>query len=92
MLDKLYYNLTSGSSYMTQNSDNPEAEGEIIYDNLMAVAEILFGGDCTDEEMEIVIGEAGAGVFNAYDPDLDAQVAAQAVDAQAKRRGGTGWL
>ncbi len=91
-MSNLYYNLTSGSSYMTQNSDDPETEGEIIFDNLTAIAEILFGEEYDDDDMEIVIAKAGAGVFNAYDPDLDAQAAAQAIDAQAKRNGGSGWL
>lgn len=91
-MSDLHYNLTSGSSYMTQNSDDPEVEGQIIYDNLTAVAEILFGEEYTDEDMEIVISAAGAFVFNAYDPDTDADDAAKRIDAQAKRNGGTGWL
>ena len=92
MSGDLHYNLTSGSSYMTQYSDDPEAEGEIIYNNLTAVAEILFGEEYTDDDMEIVIVDGGAGYFNPYDPKLDAEAAAKAVDARAKRSGGTGWL
>lgn len=92
MSGDLYDNLTSGSSYMTQHSDDPAADGEIIYNNLTAVAEILFGEEYTDEDMEIIITDGGAGVFNVYDPELDAEEAAKAVDARAKRSGGTGWM
>lgn len=92
MSKQLEYNLTSGSSYLTQNSDNPKVDGQIIYDNLDATATILFGEEYTDEDMEIVIDALGSGIDGFYDEDVDPQELAEAVDARAKRRGGTGWL
>lgn len=92
MSKQLEYNLTSGSSYLTQNSENSEVDGQIIYDNLDATATILFGEEYTDKQMEIVIDALGSGIDGFYDEDADPQALAQAVDQRAKKRGGTGWL
>jgi len=92
MTSELEYNLTSGSSYLTQNSEDPEHDGQIIYDNLDATATILFGEEYSEDDMEFVIDALGSGIDGFYDEDADPQDLAKAVDQYAKRRGGTGWL
>jgi len=92
MNNVLHYNLTSGSSYLTQQSEDPATDGQIIYDNLTATAEILFGDEYTDDQMEIIIDAVSSGIDGFYDEDADPQELAEAVDARAKRRGGKGWL
>ena len=92
MSNQLEYNLVSGSSYLTENSENPAVDGQIIYDNLVAVATRLFGDEYTDEDMELVITKLGNGTFDGYDEDMDVEAAAQAINESAKRMGGKGWL
>lgn len=91
-LSELHHNLTTGDSYLTQNSDDPETDGQIIYDNIEAVAEILFGDESTDEDYEYLVDAVSGGFLNAYDPDFDPAEAAHKLDARAKARGGAGWL
>jgi hypothetical protein len=92
-MDRLHQHLTSGSSYLTENSADPAAEGEILYRNMTAIAGRLFGENYTDDDMEIIINRVGDGTIEtAYDADCDTEAAAQAIDARAKRNGWTGWL
>lgn len=78
-MSDLYHNLTSGTSYLTQHSENPKLEGRIVYENLMAVAETMFGEEYEDEDVEGIIDAASGGVFDVYDANLDAAAAASAI-------------
>jgi len=91
-MDRILHNLTSGASYLTESSEHPEVDGQIIYDNIMAVATRLYGDEPTDADIEYLIDRIGAGTFDAYTADLDIETAAIAIDKAAKTRGGTGWL
>ena len=78
-LDRLHHNLTSGESYLTSQSDDCERDGEIIYGNILTVASILFGDDVIDQDYEYLIDEISNGSLDAYNPDLDAQAASEAL-------------
>ena len=85
-------NLTSGSSYLTQYSDDPEVDGAVLDDNIEAVSIALFGDEYSDDDQEYVIGLVSSGVINAYDEDMDIYEAVAAAHASAKAAGGEGWL
>ena len=92
-LDRLHDNLTSGASYMTQESNDPHITGQIIYDNIVATCKMLYGDDFTDDNVEYVIDAFGAGVGGEYwTRRFSAAKAAREIDARAKANGGKGWL
>lgn len=93
-LDRLHLNLTTGDSYLTSESRNPQQDGENIYNNIIAVAAMLYGDDPTDEQYEYVIDAfSGGSVTGKYwTRKFSARKAALEIDARAKRNGGTGWF
>lgn len=85
-MNTFLHNLVSGGSYLTENSSQPEIDGRIIYNNLTAVAETLFGAEYTDEDMGFLIDCASNGTINNYDdPNMDATAAVAAVAARIGR-------
>lgn len=90
-MDELWHNLISGQSYLTQDSDDPEHDGEILYYNITSVAERLFGEDYSDDDFEYLMEMLGAESAPWYRPNNTDEII-RSIDTIAKARGGAGWL
>lgn len=91
-MSTLRWNLESGSSYLTQESDDPAVDGKILADNFEAVADRLFGEEYTDADMELILDVCGSNPEPFYCADSTVDELATVVDAYVKRRGGKGWM
>lgn len=91
-MSELRRNLTSGTSYLTQHSEDPESDGEILADNFESLAERLFGDEYTDTDMEYVIALCGSHPEPFYNADTDVEELVALANTVSKKRGGKGWL
>lgn len=56
-MNQLLRNLTDGTSYLTQDTDDPEVEGRAFYNAFLAIANILTGenfGDTDDHDPDLI--------------------------------------